>query len=127
MFIRRLRELAVPNIRLFTRYHRKMFASIWSRGDFTTRVRALVSTARESLRFFLDDAGASWGIASTAADELRLLVAELREHDIRFDIARSKRIFQTMLERTGLRDEIGADTIFVSIRSASASWHPEFR
>jgi hypothetical protein len=32
-----------------------------------------------------------------------------------------------MLERTGLRDEIGADNMFVSIRSAIASWHPNFR
>jgi hypothetical protein len=64
---------------------------------------------------------------STAADELRILVAELRERDIRFGIARSKGLFQTMLERTGLRDEIGADNICVSIRSAIASWHPNFR
>ena len=30
-------------------------------------------------------------------------------------------LFQTMLERTGLRDEIGADNVFVLIRSASAT------
>jgi hypothetical protein len=36
---------------------------------------------------------------STAADELRLLVMELREREIRFGIARSKGLFQTMLER----------------------------
>src|SRR6266850_8091452 len=41
--------------------------------NFTTRVRALVSAAPEPLRFFLYDAEASWGIDSTAADELRLL------------------------------------------------------
>jgi hypothetical protein len=45
---------------------------------------------------------------------------------MRFGIARSKGLFQTMLERTGLSDEIGADNIFVSIRSAIASWHPDF-
>ena len=95
--------------------------------NFTTRVRALVSAAPEPLRFFLYDAEASWGIDSTAADELRSLVTELRERDIRFGIARSKGLFQTMLERTGLRDEIGGENIFVSIRSAIASWHPTFR
>ena len=95
--------------------------------NFTTRVRALVSAAPKPLRFFLCDAKASWGIDSTAADELRLLVAELRERDIRFGIARSKGLFQTMLERTRLRDEIGADNAFVSIRSAIAAWHPNFR
>jgi SulP family sulfate permease len=95
--------------------------------DFTTRVRALVSAAPEPLRFFLYDAEASWGIDSSAADELRLLVAEFRECDIRFGIARSKGFFQTMLERTGLRDEIGANNVFVSIRSAIAAWHPNFR
>ena len=95
--------------------------------NFTTRARALVSAAPDPLRFFLYDAEASWGIDSTAADELRLLVTELRERDIRFGIARSKGLFQTMLERTGLRDEIGGENIFVSIRSAIASWHPTFR
>jgi hypothetical protein len=29
-----------------------------------------------------------------------------------------------MVERTGLRDEIGANNIFASIRSAIATWHP---
>jgi MFS superfamily sulfate permease-like transporter len=95
--------------------------------NFTTRVRALVNAAPEPLRFFLYDAEASWGIDSTAADELRLLIAELRERGMRFGIARSKGLFQTMMERTGLRDEIGADNMFVSIRSAIASWHPNFR
>jgi MFS superfamily sulfate permease-like transporter len=90
-------------------------------------VRALVNAAPKPLRFFLYDAEASWGIDSTAADELRFLVAELRERDIRFGIACSKGLFQTMLERTGLRDEIGADNAFVSIRSAIAAWHPNFR
>jgi hypothetical protein len=32
-----------------------------------------------------------------------------------------------MLDRTGLRDEIGADNVFVSIRSAIATWHLSFR
>jgi high affinity sulfate transporter 1 len=95
--------------------------------NFTTRVRALVSAAPEPLRFFLYDAEASWGIDSTAADELRLLIAELRERDIRFGIARSKGLFHTMLERTGLLGEIRADNVFVSIRSAIAAWHPNFR
>jgi MFS superfamily sulfate permease-like transporter len=92
--------------------------------NFTTRVRALVSAAPEPLRFLLFDAEASWGIDSTAADELRLLVVELRERGIRFGVARSQGLFQTMLERTGLRDEIGASNIFASIRSAIATWHP---
>jgi MFS superfamily sulfate permease-like transporter len=94
---------------------------------FTTRVRALVGTAPTPLKFVLFDAEASWGLDSTAADELRSLIAELRERGIRFGIARSQGLFQTMLEQTGLRDEIGADNIFVSIRSAIAAWHPDFR
>jgi sulfate permease, SulP family len=90
-------------------------------------VRALIAAAPKSLRFFLYDAEASWGIDSTAADELRLLVMELREREIRFGIARSKGLFHTMLERTGLLGEIRADNVFVSIRSAIAAWHPNFR
>src|SRR4029077_19096781 len=95
--------------------------------NFTTRVRALVSAAPEPLRFFLYDAEASWGIDSTAADELRLLVTDFVNATSGFGIVRSKGLFRTMLERTGLRDEIGADNIFVSIRSAIASLHPDFR
>ena len=94
--------------------------------NFTTRVRALVSAAAKPLRFFLYDAEASWGMDSTAANELRLLVAELRERNIRFGIARSKGLFQTMLERTGLRDEIGADNAFVWIRSRLPPGTPTF-
>jgi hypothetical protein len=49
------------------------------------------------------------------------------ERGIRFGVARSQGLFQTMLKQTGLLDEIGAGNSFVSIRSAIASWHPDFK
>jgi high affinity sulfate transporter 1 len=95
--------------------------------EFATRLRGLVSVSPEPLRFVLFDAETSWGMDSTAADELRRLVHDLRERGIRFGVARSQGLFQTMLKQTGLLDEIGTGNSFVSIRSAIASWHPDFK
>ena len=94
---------------------------------FRDQVRALVSTADPPLRYLLLDVEAIPDIDTTAADTLRECTRELRERGITLGIARANRPLQETLRRTGLRDLIGADNYYPSVRTGVEAFRERSR
>ena len=85
---------------------------------FASRVRQVVSGAKEKPSWFVLDAESIPLIDTTGADVLESLRAELLREGIVLSIARSKGWFRTMLERSGVAKAIGHDRMFASVRAA---------
>jgi SulP family sulfate permease len=85
---------------------------------FKERALTLVHEAPETPEWFVFDAEAVPLMDTTAADALFALDTELADRGIVLVIARSKSRFRTMLVRTGLAEQIGAEYLFHSVEAA---------
>jgi high affinity sulfate transporter 1 len=95
---------------------------------FQRRVRALVATANAGgnasgrVEWFVLDAEAITGIDSTAAQVLEDTRRELDSQGIVLVIARAKQPLRERMARFGLRDTVGEQCFYPSIRSAVAAF-----
>jgi len=85
--------------------------------------RALLAVQRSPapIRWFVLDASAMVALDSTAHDELRALIAELRRQGITFVLAGGHGRFRDVVERSGLGREIGPDHVFETTAEAVAA------
>ena len=85
--------------------------------------RALLAVHRfpAPIRWFVLDASVMVALDSTAHDELRALIAELRQQGITFVLAGGHGRFRDAVERSGLVREIGPDHVFETAAEAVAT------
>lgn len=85
---------------------------------FKERVRDLVHESPAELEWFVFDAEAVPLMDMTAADALFSLDTELAGRGIVLVVAGAKGFFRTMLERTGLAEQIGNEHLFHTVEAA---------
>jgi len=85
--------------------------------------RALQAVRRfpDPIQWFVLDASVMVELDSTAHDELRALVAELRRRGIAFVLAGGHGRFRDVVKRSGLEREIGPDHVFETTDEAVAA------
>jgi sulfate permease, SulP family len=91
-------------------------------SHFVERVRQLVGSSPEPVRWFLVDAQAITDIDITAAEALRALYKELQQQGIALKVAHTNRPLRQVLERIGFTTEIGRESIFHSVHEAAAAF-----
>ncbi len=87
---------------------------------FKSRVRTVVKEAKGEVRCFVLDAGSMPLMDSTGAAVLGEVCSELAEKGVGFAIAGAKEPLAYMLEKTGLKEQIGSDRLFPTLESAVA-------
>ncbi len=116
----------IPGLIAYRFYAPLLFSNA---GYFVERVRDLVERCPKPLRWFLLDAQAISDIDITAVDALRTVKTELAGRGITLKIAHANRPLRELLERTGLSQEIGAESFFASVHECAqafrASEHAE--
>ncbi len=86
---------------------------------FAGRVRAVADEAPPDTKYFLLNAESSPALDVTGAAVIRSLREDLFVRGIILGIARPKGRFLSMLERSGLADEIGRENLFPTIRDGA--------
>jgi high affinity sulfate transporter 1 len=86
------------------------------------RARVLAVADERKPDWFLFDAESSAFLDMTGADALAAVRHSLEERSIVFAIARAKGIFRTMLERTGVAEEISPTLLFPTVHSGIAAF-----
>jgi SulP family sulfate permease len=102
----------LPGLIAYRFYAPLLFSNV---GHFVQRVREVVAAAPTPLRWFLLDAQAITDVDVTASEALHSLHEELRQKGIALKIAHANLPLRSILERTGLAQEIGADGFFPSV------------
>jgi high affinity sulfate transporter 1 len=87
---------------------------------FKSRVRTVVEEAGSGVRCFVLDAETMPAMDSTGAAALGDVCNELAGKGIDFAIAEAKGPLREMLEKTGLKQQIGSDRLFPTLDSAIA-------
>jgi MFS superfamily sulfate permease-like transporter len=90
---------------------------------FTERLEELVANAGTELRCVILDAEAISDFDSTAAEALENLDADLERKGIELWIARANGPLRDLLQVTGLRNKIGEQNIYPSVRAAVTAYH----
>jgi MFS superfamily sulfate permease-like transporter len=85
---------------------------------FKTRVETVISETSEPVRYFLLDAETIPFLDTTGAASLDQVRGDLEADGIVMAVAEAKSTVRTMLDRTGLRERIGADRMFPTVASA---------
>ncbi|MFL6467364.1 MAG: SulP family inorganic anion transporter [Pyrinomonadaceae bacterium] len=83
---------------------------------FAGRVRTVAGDAPLDTKYFLLNAESSSALDVTGAAIIGSMRGELSAHGITLGIARPKGRFLSMLERSGLADEIGRENLFTTVR-----------
>jgi high affinity sulfate transporter 1 len=91
---------------------------------FKARVRTIVKEAHTEVRCFVLDAETMPFMDTTGAASLGEVCRECTEHGIVFAIAEAKRPVRSMLDLTGLTEQIGAGRLFPTLESAIAALGP---
>jgi len=84
---------------------------------FKSRVRAVVREAKTDVHCFVLAAEGIPGMDTTGAASLSEVVAELAEKGMVLAVAGAKRPLRSMLDRTGLTEQIGTERIFPTLQS----------
>ncbi|HEX3716810.1 MAG TPA: sulfate permease [Verrucomicrobiae bacterium] len=84
-------------------------------GYFKERVHKLVASSGGPVRWLLIDAQAITDIDVTAVEMLHALDEELKQKGIQVKFAHTNRPLRELLERTGLKREIGEESFFGSV------------
>jgi SulP family sulfate permease len=105
----------VPGLIAYRFYSPLFFANA---EYFVRRVRELIASSPNPVRWFVLDMQAVWDIDVTAADALSQLVDELRQQGITLTIARANRPLRESLERIGLQEHFYEKTYFNSVHLA---------
>ncbi len=85
---------------------------------FVRRIRELIQTSPNPVRWFLVDMQAVWEIDVTAAEAMSRLAQELQQKGISLRIARANRPLREKLEKIGLAEQLGAEAYFPSVHAA---------
>ena len=88
---------------------------------FKRRALRAVRRSPDPIRWFVLDASVMVALDSTAHDELRALITELRQQGIAFVLAGGHGRFRDVVERSGLVREIGPDHVFETAAEAVAA------
>jgi SulP family sulfate permease len=112
----------VPGLVAYRFYAPLLFSNV---GHFVERVRRLIAGSPSPVRWFLLDAQAISEIDVTAVDALQNLTGELRRQGIAIKIAHANRPLRELLHRTGLTDEIGAESFFNSVHECIDAFERE--
>jgi SulP family sulfate permease len=102
----------LPGLMAYRFYAPLLFSNV---GHFVERVRGLIARSPSPVQWFLLDAQAISEIDVTAVEALQSLNQELRRQGIALKIAHANRPLRELLERTGLAQEIGAESFFSSV------------
>jgi SulP family sulfate permease len=86
---------------------------------FASRVRAVSGDAPADTRYFLLNAESSSALDVTGAAVIRSMREELSARGIILGVARPKGRFLSMLERSGLAEEIGRENLFTTVRDGA--------
>ena len=84
---------------------------------FVNNIKTIVAQSSEPVRYLLIDAEAISDIDSSAADALRELYEDFHEQNILIGIAAANDIFMSIMEKTGLLEQIGKDNFYPTIRT----------
>lgn len=87
-------------------------------GYFLKRISSVLKKAKHPVKYFVLDASAISDIDYTAAQVLGRVVSQLNADDIQFGIAHVSPRLKHLLKRYGLRDLIGKNNVFPSVRLA---------
>lgn len=88
---------------------------------FVERVRTHVASGAKP-EWFVFNAESVPLLDITGSDAIETLYAELKDQGIVMAISRPKGLFQTILERSGVADKIGADRIFPTVHGAASAF-----
>jgi SulP family sulfate permease len=102
----------VPGLVVYRFYAPLLFSNC---GHFADRVRELIETSAEPVRWFLLDAQAITDIDITAAEELQALHKELQQRGVALKIAHANRPLRDTLVKTGLAQEINEESFYHSV------------
>ena len=102
----------LPGLIVYRFYSPLLFSNT---GYFVERVRRCVSRSPSPTRWFLLDAQAITDIDVTAAEALHSLHRELLARGIALKIAHANRPLRSILERTGLAQELSENSFFPSV------------
>lgn len=102
----------IPGLIAYRFYAPLLFSNV---GHFVERVRRLIESAPDPVRWFLVDAQAISEIDVTAIESLRSLNHELNKLGIELKIAHANRPLRDGLDRTGFSREIGPGSFFSSV------------
>jgi SulP family sulfate permease len=91
-------------------------------SHFVQRVHQLLATSPQPVRWFLIDAQAITDIDVTAAEALHGLHVELQERGVSLKFAHANRPFREILERTGLANELSANSFFASVHECAEAF-----
>lgn len=109
----------VPGLVAYRFYAPLMFANA---EHFLARIRTLIARSPTPVRCLVLDAQAIWDVDSTAAEVLSRLRAELTDRGIELKVARANRPLRAILERAGLKTELGLERYYTSVHAAVESF-----
>ena len=110
---------SIPGLLAYRFYAPLLFSNA---GHFTARVRTIIYDSKTPVVWFLLDAQAITDIDVTALEALRALHQELRQQGIELKIAHANRPLRSILERTGMTNELEADSFFASVHECVAAF-----
>ena len=90
-------------------------------GRFADEVRALIAQAPTPVRWFVVDAGAITDLDYSAARELRALVDELGQKEVRVMFSRVSSFLRADMDRHGITAALGAARVFATLHEAVAA------
>jgi sulfate permease, SulP family len=94
-----------------------------NRLRFVTEVRELLASAPTPVRWFIVDAGAITDMDYSAAQSIRMLLAEVSRHNVNIVFGRVNSYLRADLDRHGITAAIGAARIFSTLHDAIAATH----
>ena len=83
--------------------------------NMRNRIRALIAQSPDKINMVLIDSSTFLTTDITGVETLGDLYEELKKRNIALSIARTKKEFSTIMERTGIADKIGRENFFSSI------------
>jgi len=92
-----------------------------NRLRFVTEVRELLASAPSPVRWFIVDAGAITDMDYSAAQSIRMLLAEVSRHNVNIVFGRVNSYLRADLDRHGITAAIGAARIFSTLHDAIAA------
>ena len=112
---RRPSARVVPGVVIYRLDDRLFFANS---QYFRNRLREAIAGAPDPVSAVVFDAEAVVGLDSSGAQGLRKVIEELRDADVRFVVARTRRVFEEHLVRLGLADVLPEESRFPTVRAA---------
>lgn len=114
------RQFDAPEGVIVYRFNESLFFE--NAGYFLLRATDAVTSAKQTVRYFILDAGAISDIDYTASQTLKQFYNQLNTDDIQLAIAHVSPKLKTLLDKYGLTELIGEAHIYPSVRFAIESY-----